>query len=97
MQSATSQSLELGKVVHQVAVLVLGLRRHIVELLDVTLPDAQSEDLNTSVPQSCCHGPWVPTVGVAVGDQEDHLGGIGSGVTEDLLVEKKTETHLGRK
>lgn len=81
MQCSTSQGLKLGKVVHQVAVLVLGLRGHVVKLPDVTLPDAQGEDLNTTFPQSCRHRPRVPAVRVAVRDQENDLGGVSTGVT----------------
>lgn len=88
MQCTTSKGLKLSKVVHQVAVLVLGLRGHVVKLPDVTLPDPQGEDLNTAFPQSCRHRPRVPAVRVAIGDQENDLGGIGAGVTEDLLLEK---------
>lgn len=91
MQSSTSQGLKLGEVVHQVAVLVLGLRGHVVELPDVTLPDAQSEDLNAAFSQSRRHGPRVSTVRVAISDEENHLGGITAGVTKDLLLEKKTQ------
>lgn len=90
MQRTASQGLKLCKVVHQVAVLVLGLRGHVVKLPDVTLPDTQGEDLNTAFPQSCRHRPRVPAVRVAVGDQENDLGGISTRVTKDLLWEKKT-------
>lgn len=72
---------------HKVAVLVFGLRRHVVQLPDVSLPDAQSEDLDAALPQSGGHRPRVPAVGVAVGDQENDLGGVGAGVTQDLLRE----------
>lgn len=89
MQRTTSQGLKLGEVVHQVAVLVLGLGGHVVELPDVTLPDAQGEDLHTAVPQSCRHRPRVPAVRVAIGDEEDDLGGVTAGVTEDLLSKRK--------
>lgn len=85
MQCATRQGLELGKVVHQVAMLVLGLRGHVVELPDVTLPDAQREDLDAALPQGRSHRPGVSAVRVAVGDQEDDLGGVGAGLTQDLL------------
>lgn len=78
MQCATGQGLKLSKVVHQVAVLVLWRRGHVVKLPDVTLPDAQGEDLNTAFPQSCCHRPRVPAIRVAVGDQENDLRGIGT-------------------
>lgn len=81
MQRTTSQGLKLGKVVHQVAVLVLGLRGHVVKLPDVTLPDAQGEDLNTAFPQSCRYWPRVPAVRVAISDQENDFGGVGTGVT----------------
>lgn len=92
MQCTPSQGLKLCKVVHQVAVLVLGVRGHVVELPDVTLPDAQSEDLDTTFPQSCRHWTRVAAIRVAVGDQENDLGGISTGVTEDLLLEKKTKS-----
>lgn len=85
MQRTASQGLKLCKVVDQVAVLVFGLRGHVVKLLDVALPDAQSEDLNPAFPQSCRYRSRVAAVGVAVGDQEDDLGGVGSRVTQDLL------------
>lgn len=66
-----------------------------MELLDVALPDAQSEDLNPAFPQSRRDRPRVAAVGVAVGDQEDDLGGVGSGGTQDLLPEKRKKTkHL---
>lgn len=90
VESVTSQGLKLGKVVHQVAVLVLGLRGHVVELLDVALPDAQGEDLHAALPQSGRHRPRVPAVGVAVGDQENGPGGVGAGVAEYLLLDKRT-------
>lgn len=80
MQRTASQGLELCKVVHQVAVLVLGLRGHVVKLPDVTLPDAQGEDLHAAFPQSCRHRPRVPAVRVAIGDQENDLGGVTAGV-----------------
>lgn len=89
MKSMTCQSLKLCKVMHQVAVLVFGLRCHVVELPYVSLPDAQSEDLNTSIPQSCSHRPRVSPVGVAISDQENNLGGVGSGVPQDLLLEEE--------
>lgn len=56
-----------------------------MKLLDVALPDAQSEDLNPAFPQSRCYWSRVAAVGVPVGDQEDDLGGVGSRVTQDLL------------
>lgn len=89
MQCTTSQRLKLSKVVHQVAVLFFGLRGHVMELPDVTLPDSQSEDLNATFPQSCCHWPRVSAIRVAIGDQENYLGGIKAGVTQDLLLERK--------
>lgn len=85
----THQGLKLSKVVHQVAVLVLGMWGHVVEFPDVTLPDAQSEDLNTTFPQSCRHWPRVSTVRVAISDQENGLGGIRTGLTQNLLLENK--------
>lgn len=85
MQCTTSERLKLCKVVHKVAVLVFGLRCHVVQLPDVALPDAQGEDLHAAFPQSGRHRPGVPAVGVAVGDEENDLGGVGTGVTEDLL------------
>lgn len=63
-----------------------------MKLLDVALPDAQSEDLNPEFPQSRRDWPRVAAVGVAVGDQEDDLGGVGSGGTQDLLSEKRKKT-----
>lgn len=81
MQCTTSQGLKLCKVVHQVAVLVLGLRGHVVKLTYVTLPDAQGEDLNTTFPQSCRHWPGVPAVRVAISDQENYLCSVSTGVT----------------
>lgn len=65
-----------------------------MKLLDVALPDAQSEDLNPAFPQSCRDRPRVAAVGVAVGDQEDDLGGVGSGGTQDLLSEKKKKQNI---
>lgn len=56
-----------------------------MKLLDVALPDAQSEDLNPAFPQSRRYWSRVAAVGVAVGDQEDDLGGVGSGVAQDSL------------
>lgn len=50
MQSTARQGLKLRKVVHQVAVLVLGMRGHVVEFPDVTLPDSQSENLHATFP-----------------------------------------------
>lgn len=91
MQRVAGQGLELGEVVNQVAVLVLGLRGHVVKLLDVALPDAQGEDLNAALPQGRRHRPGVTAVGVAVGDQEDDLAGAGSGVVQDLLSEEPEE------
>lgn len=63
-----------------------------MELLDVALPDAQGEDLDAAFPQSRRHWPRVAAVGVAVGDQEDDLGGVGSGGAQDLLLEKRKKT-----
>lgn len=97
MQCTTSQGLKLSKVVHQVAVLVLGLRGHVVKLPDVTLPDPQGEDLNTAFPQGCRHRPRVPAVRVAIGDQENDLGGVGARVTEDLLLEKYILIYIFQK
>lgn len=85
MQCMASQGLKLCKVVDQVAVLVFGLRCHVVKLLDVALPDAQSEDLYPAFPQSRRYRSRIAAVGVAVSDQEDDLGGVGSRVTQDLL------------
>lgn len=56
-----------------------------MELPDVTLPDAQGEDLNASLSQSCRHWSWVPPVRVAVSDEKDCLGSIPTGLTENLL------------
>lgn len=81
MQRTASQGLKLSEVVHQVAVLVLGLRGHVMQLSDVTLPDAQGEDLNAALPQSCRDWPRVPAIRVAISDQENDLGGVGTGVT----------------
>lgn len=85
MQGMTSQSLKLNKVVHQVAVLVFRVGGHVVELPDVSLPDAQSEDLNTSLPQSCRHRPRVSTIRVTIGDEENYFRGITTRLTKDLL------------
>lgn len=74
--------------------LLFGLWGHVVKLLDVALPDAQSEDLNPAFPQSRRDRPRVAAVGVAVGDQEDDLGGVGSGGTQDLLSEKKKKQNI---
>jgi len=93
VQRMASQGLKLGEVVHQVAVLVLGVRGHVVQLPDVALPDAQGEDLNAAFPQRRRHRPRVAAVGVAVGDQENGPGGVGAGVTQYLLSEKKTSSH----
>ena len=87
MQRVAGQRLKLGEVVDQVAVLVLGLGRHVVELPDVPLPDAQGEDLHALLLQYQRHGPGVAAVGVAVRDQKDGLGGVGAGVAQDLLSE----------
>lgn len=81
MQRTASQGLKLRKVVYEVAMLLFGLGGHVMKLLDVPLPDTQSEDLNPALPQSCRDRPRVAAVGVAVGDQEDDLGGVGSGGT----------------
>lgn len=89
MQSVTSQSLELYKVVHQVAVLLFRVGGHVMELPDVPLPDAQSEDLNTSLPQSCRHWPRVSTVRVTIGDEENDLGGVSTGLTKNLLQDRE--------
>lgn len=89
VQRSASQGLELSKVVHQVAVLLLGLRGHVVQLPDVALPDAQGEDLHAALPQGRRHRPRVPTIGVAVGDQENGFGGVGAGVAQDLLSEEE--------
>lgn len=94
MQSAASKRLKLSKVVHQVAVLVLGLRGHVVQLPDVSLPDAQSEDLNASLSESSRHRSRVAPVRVAVSDEEDCLGSVPAGVTENLLLEKKIFTVI---
>lgn len=64
-----------------------------MELSDVTLPDTQGEDLNASFPQSCCHRSRVPAVRVAVSDQENDLGGVAAGMTQDLLLGEKIKTH----
>lgn len=89
VQRSTSQGLELGKVVHQVAVLLLGLRGHVVQLPDVALPDAQGEDLHATLPQGRRHRPRVPAIGVSVGDQENGFGGVGAGVAQDLLSDEE--------
>lgn len=81
MQRAASQGLKLGEVVHQVAVLVLGLRGHVMKLSDVSLPDAQGEDLNATLPQRRRDWPRVPAIRVAVSDEENDFGGVGTGVT----------------
>lgn len=81
MQCTTSKGLKLSEVVHQVAVLILGMRGHVMKLPDVTLPDAQGEDLNTTFPQGCCYRPRVTSIRVAIRDQEKDLGGVGAGVT----------------
>lgn len=60
-----------------------------MELPDVTLPDAQSEDFNATFPQSCCHRPRVSAVRVAISDQENDLGGVSTRVAQDLLMERK--------
>lgn len=51
-----------------------------MKLPDVALPDAQGEDLDTAFPQSRCDWPRIPAIRVAVCNQEDHFGGIGTGV-----------------
>lgn len=85
MQRTASQGLKLSEVVYQVAVLVLGMRGHVIELTDVPLPDPQGVDLHPLLPQSGRHWARVAPVGVAVRYQEDHLGGVGPRVTQDLL------------
>lgn len=62
-----------------------------MKLLDVALPDAQGEDLNPALPQGRRDRPRVAAVGVAVGDEEDDLGGVGPGGTQDLLSGKRTK------
>lgn len=64
-----------------------------MELPDVPLPDTQGEDFNAPFPQSCCHRPRVSAVRVAVRDQEDGLGGVRTGVTQDLLSGEKTRNE----
>lgn len=81
MQCSASQGLKLRKVMHQVAVLVLWLRSHVVEFPDIALPDAQGKDLHTTFPQSRRHRPRVSAIGVAISDQENGFGGVGTGVT----------------
>ena len=88
MQSATSQGLKFSEVVQQEAVLVFRLWGHVMELPDVTLPDAQREDLDTSLSQSRCHRSRVSTVRVAICDEENDLRSIATGVTKYLLFDK---------
>lgn len=62
-----------------------------MQLPDVALPDAQGEDLHAALPQGRRHGPGVPAIGVAVGDEENGFGGVGAGVAQDLLSGRKGE------
>lgn len=55
-----------------------------MELSDVSLPNAQSEDLHAPFSQCSCHWPRVPAVGVSISDQEYGLGGVCSRVAENL-------------
>lgn len=47
-----------------------------MKLTDISLPDAQGEDLDTTPAKHCCHWPRIPAVGVAVRDEKDDFCGI---------------------
>lgn len=68
-----------------------------MKLSDVPLPDAQGEDLNAALPQSRRDRPRVPAIRVAISDQEDDFGGVGTGVTKDLLLEKEYMMKISKR
>lgn len=49
MEGVPGKGLELGEGVHQVAMVLLGVRGHVIELADVPLPDAEGEDLHALI------------------------------------------------
>lgn len=85
MKSMTCKSFKFSKVVHKVAVLIFGVWCHVMKLTDISLPDAQGEDLYTTPAQHCCYWPRIPAVRVAVCDEEDDLCGIQTWVPQNLL------------
>lgn len=73
MQGTSRQSLELGEAVEEVAVRVSGRAGDVVQLLDVSRPDAEREHGRASVLQEIGRGSRVTAVAEAVGYQKHHL------------------------
>lgn len=56
-----------------------------MKLSDISLPDAQGEDLYTTPAKHCCYRPGISAVRVAVRDEEDDFCGILTGAAQNLL------------
>lgn len=65
-----------------------------MKLSDVSLPDAQGEDLHPTPAQHRCYWPRIPTVRVAVRDEEDDLRRILTRVPQNLL-RKCAQINIG--
>lgn len=85
MKSTACESFKFGKVVHKVAVLIFGVWCHVMKLTDISLPDAQGEDLYTTPAKHCCYWPRIPAIRVAVCDEEDDFCSILTCIPQNLL------------
>lgn len=81
MESSSRQSFEFLEAVQDVSVVFFGVAGHVSELLDVAILDAKGEYFHTLFDlQNFSRRPGVTTIAVAVGDEENDLGGVGPAV-----------------
>ena len=56
---------------------VFGIRGHGLELLDVSVPDPEGEELDAQGLEQLRRGPGITAVRVSVRDEENGLAGLG--------------------
>ena len=86
MESPVGERLELLKTVENVGGLVLGRGRHVVQLHDVAVLDAECEDLHARLPKYPGLHRRVAAVREAVCEQEYYLVRCGARVLQDFLI-----------
>ena len=85
MQGPPSQGFKLLEAVQDVAGLVFRLGGHVEQLSDVSVLNAEREDLDAALPEAACLLAGVSAVREAVGDEEDSLVGRRATILKNFL------------
>ena len=74
MKGPSGQSLEFIEAVENESVFVLGFRRHVTQLLDVSISDSKGENAHSKLGlQDVGRGPRVAPVAIPVSNQKHSL------------------------